>query len=520
MYGSINYLTANALAVNNKIKRLGNYGEPQEDFLYASLNEFKNSDERKSMLTAWDYYKNENDIKNKKRMIINRMGNLEESRVLTNTKMPHPFIKKLTKQKKDYLLKDEPTYKHEDGKVSELLNKYFTKKFHKKLKSVGRDSIVKGKAWMQAYYDEKGILSFKRIPSEQVIPFWADEDHTELDGIIRYYTLTLYLQDGSTKQLEKVEYHTIEGVWYYEMTDDGLKPDPEKGEIDGPRGHFTVPSEVIGDDGQTVVDEETGEVQVEQIEATWDKIPFVCFKYNAEEISLLNWVKAIIDDYDKNTSDTSDTLQDTPNNIKIVKNYDGADVESFNHNLNTYRTAFVAEDGDMKMLETKIDTEAKEKHLDRDRKDIFVFGNGVDTQETDLGNSSGVSLKFRTMDLATDCEDMGTEFESGLIELSYFVMVDAVNRGEIEEFNPDDIEVIFNTQTIINEQEVINMAKASVGLVSEDTILGKHPWVEDVAIEKEAVATEKAKREDEEIEYMKKTESVFGTNTPNGGSDD
>lgn len=76
------------------------------------------------------------------------------------------------------------------------LLEYVDRKFMKKLKNVGRDSIVNGIAWMQVYYDAKGQLNFKRIPSEEVIPFWADADHTELEAVIRYYTIIQYLPDG------------------------------------------------------------------------------------------------------------------------------------------------------------------------------------------------------------------------------------------------------------------------------------------------------------------------------------
>ena len=61
----------------------------------------------------------------------------------------------------------------------------------------------------------------------------------------------------------------------------------------------------------------------------WEKVPFVCFKYNHEEIPLIKFVKSLVDDYDKHKSDNSNNLEDLPNGIYVLKNYDGQDLGEF-----------------------------------------------------------------------------------------------------------------------------------------------------------------------------------------------
>ena len=502
--------------MENKIKELGNFGEPLQEFLFANIQEFTEGAAREYMLKAQDYYINDNDIKDRKRYFIDRNGVQKEVKNLSNSKLIHPFMRKLTNQKVNYLLSKELSIQCDDESFSEVLSAYIDKKFLKMIKRAGTDSIVKGIAWVQVYYNEVGELKFKRIPAEEIIPFWADADHTILDAVIRFYTITQYLPDGVRKEITKVEYHTTEGVWYYIKGDKGLIPDDEKGS--GLRGHFVINQPVLDETGMPKLNDE-GQVMVDQIQASWEKTPFVGFKYNADEVSLLKWVKSLIDDYDINTSDTSNNLQDVPNSIKVVKDYDGTDKGEFVQNLATFRTAFVSGDGDMTSIETNMDVAAIDSHLNRLRKDIYEAGSGVDTQEVSLGNASGVALKFRYADLDSDTDDMAGEFAVGLEELVWFIKVDLLNRG-LGDFMDVDFEVIFNTDTIINETEAITGAAQSIGIISDETIVANHPWVVDTRAELERIKGEKEEKMAEYADAMMGANSGFGNLNADEDPDD
>ena len=108
------------LGLKSKISRLANSGEPQEDFLFSNLNEWQASDTRKFMLTAQDYYGNDNDIKDRKRYYIDRKGIRQEAPNLANSKLNHPFMRKLTNQKVNYLLSKEFSIQCDDDKFSEV----------------------------------------------------------------------------------------------------------------------------------------------------------------------------------------------------------------------------------------------------------------------------------------------------------------------------------------------------------------------------------------------------------------
>lgn len=495
--------------LKSRISKLTNSGKPQEDFLHSNLTDWQASDLRKFMLTAQNYYGNDNDIKERKRYYIDRKGIKQEVTNLANSKLSHPSLRKLTNQKVNYLLSKEFSIQSDDDNFNDVIALYINKKFYKMIKNVGRDAIINGISWVQVYYDNSGNLSFKRIPSEEVIPFWADADHTILEAILRTYVITKYLPDGVKQEVVKVEYHTTEGVWYYEQTDKGLKPDPDKGEPVS--GHFMVAQEST---------DESGNPSINMVQAIWDKVPFIGFKYNADEISLLKLTKSLIDDYDLNTSDTSNNLQDIPNSIKVVKNYDGTDKGEFIQNLTTFRTAFVSGDGDMSAVETKLDIAAIDSHLNRLRRDIYEAGSGVDTQEVSLGNASGVALKFRYADLDADTDDMANEFAASLEELIWFIKVDIMNKG-LGDFMQTQFDILFNTDGIANENEIIEDAKNSVGIISDETIIANHPWVTNAQDELDRVKKEREEKMAEIQAMMDEgTAPDFGAEDEEPGGDE
>lgn len=498
----LNYMKANMLDVNSLIKRLQELGEPQKEFILASLTEFKDSQLYKDMQKADDYYKGNHDILEKKRYYIDRKGTKREDDKLSNNKLIHPYFTKLVNQKVNYLLAKEFSLQVDEKdaqavKFREACSDYFDKKFMRKLKGVGRHAIINGIAWVQVYYDEQGKLSFKRIPSREVIPFWHDAEHSELDAVLRFYNIIEYKANAEKEEVLKVEYYTTEGVWYYELRDGKLIVDENRVTKEQPYvGHFQV--QTVDEKGNTLVEERV-----------WNKIPFVAFKYNDEEISLLNFVKSLIDDYDTQTSGTSDLIQDVPNAIRVIKGYNGTDKGEFSQNLATYRHIFVDENGGVDQLTSQADTTCTEAHLTRLKEDIYDAGNGVNVQKENLGDTSGVALKIRYADLDADCMAMASNFAASIEELCWFVQVDLMNELPDADFEEIEFDVIFNTDGIINESDIINDCKNSVGIISDETIRANHPWVTNLEDENERME----KQKEEELEFQNE---MFGTNNPNG----
>lgn len=473
-------------------------GTVQAEFLQAVISEFEGSEFRQYMDTAWKYYKNENDILQNKRKVIGKDANnnavLMESKVLANNKLCHNFMKKLTRQKIGYMLGKPFTVapvKADDSKVDQLvehLKLYFNKDFYKLIKNIGRDSIVKGMGWLHVYYDESGQLRFMRCNPEEVIPLWRDSDHTELDAVVRKYAVEQYT-GGQKKTITYVDYYTLEGVYHYIYNDTGkLVRNPEAPEVSS---NFKVE-----------VSNEEGKKEVKQ--AVWSKIPFIPWKYDPDEQSLLVRIKSLIDDYDSKTSGIANNIDDFPNSVIVVKNYDGQSKEEFVHNKNQYRTIFVQGDGDAKSLDTPLNITEVDKHIQRLREDIYEFGQGINTADKDIRDTSGVALRFLYGDLDMDCIDWGGEVEWSLMLLIWFIQQDLIakNKGD---YTDTEYRIIFNTDMIINETETINNCFTSQGLVSAKTIAANHPWTLNADKETKTMLEEQGEILDLENEYGNKT---------------
>lgn len=465
-----------------------------EQIIKQEIDDWLKSDERKLMLTGQRYYIGEADILQRKREIIGEGGHKMEVNNVANNRLVHNFVRKLVDQKVGYLLAKQMSVQTNNITYQALLSDVLNKAFLRLIKNIGKESINKGRAWLQVYYDEIGILSFKRIPAEEIIPLWRDASHTHLDAVIRVYEVEVY-EGTQKKTVTKIEFWDTTGVRRYEKGSSGLIPDVEAGDTSS---HFIV------------VDGQGGEMGL-----NWKRVPFICFKYNDEEIPLIKFVQSLVDDYDKQKSDNANNLEDLPNSVYVIKNYDGTDLGEFRRNLSVFRAVKVMDGGDVDTLSLDIDTEAYKNHMEMNRKDIYEFGRGVDTQAKDFGSSpSGISLKFLYADLDMDANSIETEFQASLEQLRWFIDQHIANTTGTD-YSKETVDFIFNRDILINETDSISNAKNSVGIISDETIVANHPWVTDAKDEMERVK----KQKDEALEQAQAYGGMPPDQAPSDGAD-
>ena len=123
------------------------------------------------LLEAEAYYRN--------RSAVQRKTARYESR--SNTKIEHSLLRKLVDQKVNYLLAKPFTISSKSAAYEKALNGVFDARARAEVKSLGKEAIKKGIGWVQLYIGEEGTLRLKRLPTEQILPEWADDEHTRLD---------------------------------------------------------------------------------------------------------------------------------------------------------------------------------------------------------------------------------------------------------------------------------------------------------------------------------------------------
>ena len=106
------------------------------------------------------------------------------------------------------------------------------------------------------------------------------------------------------------------------------------------------------------------------------------------------------------------------------------------------------------------------------------------------GNPNQMNIQSMYSDIDLDANGIEMEFQASMEELLWFVNKHLANTGR-GNYDGTDVSVIFDRDVLINETEAINNCKASVGIISDETIVKMHPWISDPEQELQRIKDEK-----------------------------
>lgn len=453
-----------------------------ERFIELEIQRFKASRRRKEMLDGERYYDGNHDILRRKRTIIGQDGKLEVVDNLPNNRIVDNQYGKMVDQKKNYLLGQPIVFKTDNEIYGKLLKQIFNKKFLRLMKNIGEDALNTGIGWIFVYYNEHGEFTFKRFKSYEIIPGWKDAEHTQLDYVIRLYEVITY-EGQQEKIIEKVEVYDENGIYRFIL--DGGK---------------LIPDEIPFSNYFTTIDEE-GDKVIEQ-GWNWSKIPLIPFKYNSKEIPLIRKVKTLQDGLNIILSNFQNNMEeDARNTILVLVNYDGENLGEFRKNLATYGAVKVktvdGAGGDLKTLQVEVNSENYKAIIEIFKKAIIENAKGYDAKDDRLsGNPNQMNIQSMYSDIDLDANEMETEFQASFEELLWFVNVHLYNAG-FGDFEGEEVEIIFNRDIMISESEVIENIGKSTGILSDETLVANHPWVNDPQAELERKEAQKQKEMNE-----------------------
>ena len=481
-------------------------GRPSPKVIDALVARFRASREYAMMREGYEYFRNRTRIDGKKRTLVGEGGAVEEypDDVLSNSKVKHPDFPTMVRQKKAYLMSRPFSIRCEDKNLQKVLEGYFDEGVRATLKEGLARATYSGKCPFEVYYDPDGRMRVSVRRPTEVIPYWADEEHTELVGALRTSSSTLVRGDGTLTEVVRYCFYNGGGVYRYVRRESNgvtvTEPDPSAsfGGEAGRAPHFYRDVIEVDAKGEPLhdVDPATGKpVERRRAEGmVFSRLPILFFKYNSEEESLLTYVKPLVDEYDDTSSQFADEIKDTENSIKVIKGYNGENLGELVHNLKLFRAVTVQSDGDVSAVTTPIAHQAYENHLTRVRKDMYSAGSCVDTTRVDnLGNQSGIAMRYIYSDLDMTCMEMWDSLEQQVLKpLVEFFLFDYYSKNpSAERFGNLKVDFIPNTDIAVNETETISNIKNSVGVVSNETLLANHPYVTDVTAEMARVKKER-----------------------------
>ena len=475
-------------------------------FLEKEIQKWEYSPKRLMQIKGFLYYDGDHDIMTRKRTMIGENGQLEVVENLPNNRIIDNQYAKMVNQKANYLFGKPITLNGDNDQYIELLKKVFNKKFMKTLKNSGKAAYNGGIAWLYPYYNEQGEFSFRLFPAYEILPFWKDNEHTILDFALRMY-LTIGYEGTTPVIIKKVEVYDLDGVHKFIYDHDRLIPDIVNDEVpDVP--HVTMI------DGQGKV---TG--------FNWSRVPLIPLKYNENETPLLKKVKSLQDGINIMLSDFENNMQeDARNTILVLKNYDGQNLGEFRKNLATYGAVKVRYDGDTKggveTLEITVNADNYKAIVEIFKKALIENAMGYDAKDDRMsGNPNQMNIQSMYSDIDLDANDTETEYQASFEDILWFVNAHLANTGQ-GDFEGQEVTIIFNRDILINESEAIDNCQKSMGLLSDETIISMHPWVDDPQAELERLEKQKQKQQEELEKQYNPFQQKQNPTDPNNPDDD
>ena len=391
-------------------------------------------------------------------------------------------------QKTNYVLGKPITLATEKDEYLKLLTKVFSKSVHRQLRVLAQYAVDGGISWLYPFYDEDGNFKLMIFPSYEICPIWKDKAHTILDGAMRYYSEDVFDEKGGTNTIHYVDLFTTHGITHFKYQGASLIP------AENPHSDY---------------------MNVDGVGANWNRLPIIPFKYNSKEIPLIRAVKSLQDALNQVLSDFQNNMEEDPRtSILILKNYDGTNIPEFRQNLATYGVIKVTTvdgvQGGVEALKVEVNAQNYQAILMQLKRAIVENGRGFDAKEERMdGDPNQMNIESMYTDIDLDVNAMETEFQAGFEELKWFIDQYLIHQGEAD-YTEEEVTFVFNRDIFINEDAKIENCSKSVGIVSNKTILTRHPWVTNLEHELRQIEEDKQA----ELDEMDATLKVQNQNNP------
>ena len=468
-------------------------------YLEKVLRKWLDSKTREEQLLAEKYYDGDHDILQRERTVMNAQGTLTPVYNLPNNRLVDNQYRKLVDQKTNYVLGKPLTIATSKDEYLTKLYGVFDKKVHRQLRVLARYAVDGGVAWLYPYYNESREFKLMVFPAYEICPVWKDKAHTELECAMRYYSQDEFDDKGGVVTKFYVDLFTTQGITHFRYQGSSLIPEQN------PHSDYMY----VGDQG-----------------FNWQRLPIIPFKYNDKEVPLIRNVKTLQDSLNQVLSDFQNNMEEDPRStILVLKNYDGTNISEFRHNLATYGVIKVTTvdgvQGGVETLNVDVDAANYQAILMQLKRAIVENGRGFDAKEERMdGDPNQMNIESMYTDIDLDVNAMETEFQAGFEELKWFIDQYLIHQGH-GDYTDEPVEFVFNRDIFINEDAKIDNCTKSVGIISNKTILARHPWVTNVEHELKEIEEDK-KAELEEMEAMtafqNKNNPKSNTNGSGGGS--
>lgn len=400
-------------------------------------------------------------IKNLKKYYdnVNKVNDRQKPDDKPNNKLSHNYAAYITDNYVGYMVGIPITYKSQNDELLESLNNIFT--YNDEVDhntSLAQDQSICGYAYEMLYTDEAGDLRFSHVDTEDMIVCYSNTLEAAEIGAIR-----IIENNDETLEVEVID--KDKKVTY------------------------------IGSNGKV-------DKMKEGSEEAHDLgfVPVCTYENNNRRVGDFEKVLSLIDAYDQSESDTANDFEYFTDALLVISGMEvqPQDEEGNPIDLKDNRIInFMDKEGDAKYLIKAINDTALENYKKRLNRDIHKFANVIDlSDENFAANLSGVAIQFKLTGMENKTSIKVNKFRKGLmrrIEIATRYLgilnkasIDIEDLGLYAVITP-----VFTRNVPSNAKELAEIAKSLYGILSDETVVGMIPQVENVQEEMERIKKQK-----------------------------
>ncbi|MCM1258084.1 MAG: phage portal protein [Roseburia sp.] len=313
----------------------------------------------------------------------------------------------------------------------------------------GKEAMIKGLSHLLVYQNEESKTKVMRLSPEDVILVYKNSSTKELQYAIRLYDIDT---EDTDKTTHYAGVYSVGKMELFKSVETSTAPQRGKGR------------------------EFASYEFVEEENIIYERIPIVTMYNNEEQMSDLEKIKTLVEDYDKVLSDVSDEFSVFRNAYLMLKNMIVG--EDGKKQLKEEGIIEVMENGDVKFITKQIQTDALENHLNRLENNIYKFSQVPNlSDENFAGNLSGVAIRFKLFGLETKCIIKERKMEKALRDFVRVLTVPIrVSTGH--EVDIVNLKVEFTRNVPNNLTELVDTVTKLNGTVDKETLLSLLPFID------------------------------------------
>lgn len=240
---------------------------------------------------------------------------------------------------------------------------------------------------------------------------------------------------------------------------------------------------------KTLLREKESYLLIDEVEHFFGDVPVSWYHNNSYRISDFEPILTIQDDYNEKVSDISNELSYFNDPLMSIKGLSGIQKNDL-AKIQEMGAVLLEGDGEFGWVVKPMQDDVIENHKKTLKDSIFMIGNFPDwSSEKFAGNVSGVAIAYKLINLESVVSESEKKFEKGLMR-RYRLITNYLNKFS-NSFDIDSLTPKFSRNVPQNLQEIVLLIEKLSGFLSERTLMGLLPFIEDIQEEMDTKAKEK-----------------------------